>query len=740
MELDPEIMAQLIAVFRVELEEQLAIITDGLIALEKGSAAEPASQLDPMFRAAHNIKGAARGVGVVDLAELAHALESLFARFKRAGVAPSAALIDLCLASLDRMRELMAAFADGRPSEFDLPHLIRELEQAAEQPAAPAETAIAAPPVAAPPQPPPRPEPAAEPPSPVAAEAVVRIAVDKLERLGGRADAFQMARIQLDEQVAELRRLDSLIQGLSGLWAATGRRQAAALPPELVRLLESGGDLVREARDSAIRLHRQLRRTNNQLQLLTSGFQEEVRMLRLVPAASVLRPLARSARDIARELGKQVELTIEGEQIELDRQVLEGLRDPLMHLLRNAIDHGLEATEQRRAVGKPERGEVRISVEAQGGEVVLTLADDGAGIDPERVGQSAVRRGVISEAERAAMEPAALRDLIFRPGFSTRDEVSAISGRGVGLDVVAANLQGIKGVVAVESSVGHGTCFRLTVPLTLATDRGLLVTAAGSAYAIPVTGVERVLELPPSAVVNVAATQAVMVEGRPVALRQLSQVLGERAAEPPTEGLMALVVLSRGHHRVALRVDELVGEREIVIKPLTPPLISVRHLIGATLTGAGEVIMVLDPGQVVATALELAVAPLPTAAATIDHTPRVLVVDDSITTRTLERTILENKGFAVTIAVNGKEAWDLLQNEPLFDLIITDIEMPVMDGLELTTHIKGSPTLRRTPVIIVSSLGSDEQRRRGMEAGADAYIVKSEFETRALLEVVRQLI
>ena len=743
LKLDPELTRQLMLTFKAELDEQLQAMTDGLLALEKGaSGAEREKCMDGLFRAAHNIKGAARGVEVKDVAEIAHCLESLFSVMRREKATASAQTIDLCLRSLDRMREAMAAFESQTPLAFDLPALLERLNN--RQAAAPAQ------------DPKGRDEEAraeihdAAPGALATREGaeVARVAVSKLDHVSALAEELLASKIQMADHLAEVQRLHDEARSFARKWAqfvpAMKRESALAAAAGTSDLLATATHAINSFSADSGRIYEQMRASGSRLGLISGTLLDQVRMMRLMPVATLLRPLARSVRDIAHELGKKLDYEVIGDEIEMDRPVLDGIKDPLVHLLRNAIDHGIESPQERRARGKPETGRLSVSVSGMGGRIVMTVQDDGAGISVAKIAQTAVRKKLLSAAEAEALSPAETLDLIFRPGFSSKEIITNVSGRGVGLDVVLSNLRSLKGSVRVDTIEGKGTTFTLSLPLTLSTDHGLLVRAAGSVFAIPSAAVERVMEIKASKLIDVEASQAMVFAGKAIPARDLSAVLelAQAQRKPASQEQLPVVVVSKGRQSVALLVEEIIGEREIVVKPLQPPLISIRNVTGGTLTGSGKVIVVLNPADLVVSALRLGSASRMRAHGQDDavaQAPRILVVDDSITTRTLEKNILESQGYQVAVAVDGKLGWEAMQKED-FDLVVTDVEMPVMNGFELTAQIKGSGKFREIPVVIVTSLANESDRRRGVEVGADAYIVKSQFETKALLDVINQLI
>ncbi len=723
-DIDPRLMRQLLQTFSAQLDERLQAIVDGLLALEQGATGAPRTQiLDAIFRAAHNIKGAARGVGLERTAELAHALEDLFSALKRETVANQPGLVELCLSAVDGMRHLVEADTTNSPVSQASVELLRRVRAVAAG-AAPPPASTAAPTTAA-----------ARPLSDT-----IRLPVARLDRIADLAEELQASKIRVDDHYQVSRQQHDLAQRLKQLWGQfnQARQDKSAILQDRHLLIEAS-DLILEIERLADSMQRGLRATVAQLRPLASGLREDVRDLRMVPAESVLKPLVLTVRDLARGLDKRAELVLEGERLEMDRAILDALRDPLIHLLRNAVDHGIEAPTQRRLMGKAETGLITLRLEREGQSVVITVSDDGAGVDTHGVRNRIRALGLASEEEVAALSSRDLLDYLFRPGFSTRSVVSDVSGRGVGLDVVQVNLQALGGRIVVETELNGGTRFRLCLPLTLASDHGLLVRAAGQVFALPSLYVQRILELTPAQILEVAGSQAVTVDDTPVPLRDLATLLGHRGTQDDYAELISVVVIQRGWQRVALRVDHVLGEREMVVKPLAPPLVAVRHIAGGTLGRDGDILLVLAVGDLLAGALGAGGRVVSHTHAEARPAPRILVADDSITTRTLEQSILENAGYRVQVAADGEQAWEALHSGS-FDLLITDVEMPELDGFELTRRIRADARLADLPVVIVTSLGSEEHRRRGLEVRADAYVVKSSFETRELLEVVRQLL
>lgn len=749
-ELDPALMALLVSTFKGELDELSQEMTQALLALENNAPDFDRTRcLDALFRNAHNIKGAARGVNANVITEIAHHLETLFSRLKQRKLEPTSQVIGLCLECLDRMQDGMTSFSSGRALPFDLAALIARLVAI--------DPVSVAPPAAADLD-----DSNAEhfaehnAPAKIGAESseasvkpsldgpeLTRVALSRLDRVSALAEELMASRIEMDDHLDVVLRIGHDIE-LQARRASDRRNgviarknaEDALSKDRLTQMLEE----IKKLKHDVQRLYKDMRGTGTRLGILAEGLQDEVRAMRLVPASSLLRPLSRTVRDIAQQLGKKIEYVVTGDDIQLDRPILEGIKAPLTHLVRNAIDHGIESPEDRSAAGKVATGKISIAVQGIGNRVVITVRDDGAGIDVAQIAHAAVRKKLISAAEAGQLSAEETLDLIFLPGFSSKEMITDISGRGVGLDVVLSNLRSLNGSVTVDSVLGQGTCFTLSLPLTMSTDRGLMVRSGANTFAIPSASVERVLEVKSSQVLDVEASQVILLDGKPVPARDLGQILELPYEETLAHDRLPVVVIAKGWQRVALLVDEIIGEREIVIKRLRPPLVSIRNVIGGTLTGSGKVIMVLNPSDIVTSAMQQGNLRRIVAKQDREVVPfHILVVDDSITTRTLEKNALENHGYRVTVAVDGKLGWEAIQAER-FDLVLTDVEMPNMNGFELTEQIKQSEKYRELPVVLVTSLASEADRRRGVEVGADAYIVKGQFETRKLLDIIKQLL
>jgi two-component system, chemotaxis family, sensor kinase CheA len=695
------------AMFAEEAEGRLATLSELLLELERNGGDQ--ELLSSVFREAHTLKGAAAVVGLADVLRVAHAMEEVLEGLRRGDGVAAPALVDALLAAVDGMREMVPAVLAGDDRGDHADRLVAALHTPPPDPdeAPPTPAPAPAPNPASPSEPPPTstPGPAARPttPAPPRRRETIRLPVERLDEL---------VRL-VGEASAAARRVGRLVTDQLGV-------DPAGVPElhELTRLLD--------------------------------GLQERTLRARMVPFGTIAEPLRRAARDLARSLGKAVELELRGQETELDRGVLEQVADPLLHLVRNAIDHGIEPAEERLGAGKPPRGTVRVQAMPLGSEVVVTVADDGRGIDLERVRQRAREGG---DGLDGVGDDEAIY-AIFRSGLSTAAGVSEVSGRGVGLDVVRTRLAAVRGRVEVHSEPGVGSEFRLSVPITLAVLPCLLVEAAGRRYAIPMHSVVSA-EAAGWSEDHVEGQAVLRARDQILPVTDLAATLGHRTGRGPgPPGDRPAVVVASLTRRHAFGVDALIGQRNVVVKDLGRLLPRLELLAGASLEPDGSILLVLDVSGLVDRARWLRSAARerpgerPGAASgdplrPPDQAPAgravVLVVDDTAMVRELERSILEEAGYRVRTAADGRAALAALDDGPA-DLVVTDVDMPGCDGLELTRAIRADPARAGLPVVVVTSKDADTDRRQAMEAGADAYLVKGDLDRRALLEVVGRLL
>jgi two-component system chemotaxis sensor kinase CheA len=582
------------------------------------------------------------------------------------------------------------------------------------------------------------PAPSAPAPSAQAAQAdkSIRVLASTMESLSRQLELLSMGESRHRRRAGQVREVEqSLRENIRGL-------ESVGHALRLDHLEDARKDLptvMERLRTLAVRLARLVRETvhDSDAQRLTSALlRDDLRALRMVPASVALEPLRRTVREVAGRTGKEVDLTISGADVRIDRRVVDELRDPLLHLVRNAVDHGIELPEVRQAAGKLPRGQLRVRVELRGARVGVVVEDDGQGLDVQAVRTAAVQRGVITPEQAARLSDSDVAQLVFQTGVSTAASITEISGRGVGLDVVQDTAHRLQGTVSIAYEQGKWTRFDLEVPVSLSASAALLIRLGRDLAALPSDTISRVLLLQESDIGTVAGRATVRVGGVQLAYAPLSALLGvSTPALPARSRFQPALVVSVGGQRVVVGVEEVVGQQEVVVSPLGSRMARVPHLAGAAVLDDGRVVGVLAAGE-----LLRRVQPAGLGARTgAPARPRILVADDSLTTRSAMKALLEIAGFTVLAAGDGEEAWQLLTTTGA-QVVVTDVQMPVLDGFELTRRIKADPRLRSTPVVLVTSLDRPEDRVYGLEAGADGYLVKREVERGKLLDLVRQLL
>jgi two-component system chemotaxis sensor kinase CheA len=729
MDLDQKQLDEILQTFKVELDERLQEISDCLLKIENTdkNTSDFTQNIEKILRAMHNIKGAARSLGLQDIGEIAHQLESLFASIKQQKNTLDSHLINFCLEVSDLIRTALDGYILHAPIPLNVAAIFEKIQ--VKKRATPThinQTTIIK----------------NDENSNKYEHESIRVSIAGLDKISSLMEEMQINKLAIDENYKDFANLHIRFKILNQLWKQMKTRMdIKGMHTSFDKLFTSFNDEITHSSNHIFRLKKDIHQRINALNIITSELQNEMKTLRLIPAEVFLRHLPRAVRDIANALHKTIEFRITGENVKMDKWIIEAIQNPIIHILRNAIDHGIEAEEVRLKKHKNKVGHIDLHVKEEGEHIMITIHDDGAGIDYQEMGKIAQEKNIIAENALEKMTPQQILDMIFLPGFSSKKMITEVSGRGVGLDVVKANIQDLKGKINIITQKDIGTTFELYLPLTLASERGLLIQCAGKNFAIPTQHIEYVLTLNPKHIVEIESQDAIVMHGKPIILRNLASILdiyqNSECVQP-----LSIVVMKNNTQMLGFIVDEIINEREIVIKSLYPPLAHIPGIVGATLSTTGDVIIVLDHVEILKRANMMQRTERILKKTTTDEIkeiPHILVVDDSITTRTLEKNILENHHFKVTTAINGKEALNLL-NKGSFSLIITDINMPVMDGFTLTEHIKKSQQLKDIPVIIVTSLGSDVEKQRGIEVGANAYIVKNAFESDELLKIVEQLV
>lgn len=713
-------LAHLRGIFAVEAREHLQAMNRNLLALEQGLEGQAQREaLTEALREAHSLKGAARTVSLSEIELRAHELEDLFAAMRDGAAAPDPGALQDAYTSLDAIERLLPTPAD-HGGDRDPGGQVQDQAAAPE-----------APPVSQAPA-----------PRPAGPDETIRVATAKLDALMAEVGELLTARVGAEQRLTDARALEDTLAAWDSEWrrlAGPGRRREAGGDGHAAALQRVGARL-RGVRSAAAELRRSLEADARRMAQITADLQDDVRKSRMLPISTVFETFPRMVRDLARDPGREVELAVHGGVTEVDRSVLEQVKDPITHLLRNCVDHGIEPVEARMAAGKPRVATIALSASQRGDTLVIEVADDGAGIDVERVKAAAAERGLLPAGRGEELTDLQAASLVFHPGLTTSPTVTDLSGRGVGLDVVSQAVARLDGSVEVRTRAGEGTAFTLRLPLTVSTANCLLVEVAGETFAVPVGAVERVLRVTGDDIGRAQGREAIRVEDQAVVLARLGDALGlgpaSSALEPGRR--QPAVVVETGERRVAFLVDRTVQMQEVVVKTLPDPLYRVRHLAGATIQGSGSGALILNAAELVASVDRRGAAAV-TAVAEARAAPTILVVEDAITTRTLEKNILEAAGYRVRVAADGVEAWTMLESDGC-DLVVSDIEMPRMDGFELTSRVRADQRLRDLPMVLVTSRDSREDRERGVHVGADAYIVKGGFDQEWLLETIRRLL
>lgn len=768
-----EFLQKLRATFRQEAEEHLLAISSGLLQFEAADADVRRKAVESVFRAAHSLKGAARAVDFTEIESLCQALEDVLAAMRRRPEsAATPEVLDVLHRATDAVHAIFAASFDGRTAlaSPDIQSLCALLRTIAEAIGAGGAAPSLRPPPAAEPEMRPaasttRAEEAIKPhPAPALTieeanahpEATVRIAVSRLQSHLLDAEELLAAKLAAQQRVIDMREVSTTFDIWQAVWAtiepdARKLRQLTheqgLIADRLTRLIgffDWTRDSLKTIQDKANALTRAAERDRYTTARLVDDVIDHSKQLLMLPFATISAAFPKLIRDIARALGKEVEFTIRGEEVQLDRRILEEIKDPLVHLLRNAVDHGVEPPHVRAGAGKPARATVRVSVaQLSAGQVEIVIADDGAGLDTHKLKRSAIERGHIKETDASEMSESDAFNLIFLPEVSTSPMLTELSGRGLGLAIVRERAEKLGGKVSVESRPAAGVTFRIEIPARHAAFRGILLDVAGRQLVIPTRQVEHVMRISLQDVASVEGRDTVIFQGCAVPLVRMADVLEMSGAQQSNASLdahLTVVILGSGERRAACLIDAVIDEVELLMKPLRKPLVRVRNIAGAAILASGRVAPVLNADDLLESArFVVGTSSLPRSAAQHAERKRILVAEDSITSRILLKTILESAGYAVRTAIDGMEAFTLLRTEP-FDLVVSDVEMPRLSGFDLTARIRADRALAEIPIILVTALQTREDRERGIEVGADAYLVKSRFDQSNLIEAVRRLV
>jgi two-component system chemotaxis sensor kinase CheA len=765
---EDEFLQRLRATFMVEADEHVQAMLSGVLELEK----TPPSQIkieaiETIFRHAHSLKGAARATNAADVETICQALETVLAEWKRQRIQLAAHDFDTLHRAIDLIGKRVPAGADAASREEgqSLSALLRQLAAMAAGDAV-SEVRIPAG----------KGEPFSATAAVVSTEPIqdaegsspqktslrsvrgltdtIRISTAKLDRLLLSAEEMLTVKQNSAQRAADLRPFDALF----GQWTARWTR----IQPQL-RELRRGGEISESSSAALVEFLEwnfdHLKSIENRLRALTKATAQdqsdaakivddllaESKQLVMLPFSTLADFFPKLVRDLSRDQGKEVALVIRGADVEIDKRILEEMKDPLIHLVRNGIDHGVETPERRALQAKARQATLTLTAASiDGNKVEIVFSDDGGGIDLDRVKQSAVKRGILTAAEAAALEQEKALELIFQSDISTSPIITEISGRGLGLAIVREKTEKLGGRVTVETHPMAGTAFRITLPVMLATFRGILIKASGATFVVPTAQVERVVRVKTSDIKTVENRETISLAGRVLSLVRLDEVLELPAHGGTRTNLeqLSVILIGFGEQQIAFGVDEVLHDEEVLVKTLRRPLSRVRNIAGATVLASGRLAMILNSADLLKSARKIGGSPRKaTSGEAVSHEPKnksILMAEDSITSRMLLKGILESAGYRVKTAVDGLDAWTTLRTEH-FDLIVSDVEMPRMNGFDLTANIRADKKLADLPVVLVTALASSADRERGIDVGANAYIVKSSFDQTNLLDVIRRL-
>jgi two-component system chemotaxis sensor kinase CheA len=770
---DDDFRKRLLSTFGVEAREHIRAISSGLIALEKTTAAgQQLEILEAIYREAHSLKGAARAVNLAEIEAICQALESVFAALKRQEIMPVSELFDALHQATDPLSTLLVA-GEARPTaaeQSQIRTLVQRLEGIAKGSGVrgqgteirdQASTLDLE-----------RQSLVATPPSPTSGLVeTVRISTTRLDSLLLRAEELLAAKLTASQRAADLREINAIVavwhkerakmhstvSAMQRSWEGVGHRngqvrlsdgqeKATAQMKHALVFLEWNDGYIKSLQSKLATLATAAAQDHRALGSMVDDLLQDMKSASMLPFSSVLEILPKLVRDLARDRGKEVEVVIQGGEIEIDRRILEEMKDPLIHVVRNCIDHGIEAPPERERKHKPRRGTVTIAIAQQNGSKVdLRVADDGVGLDLAGVTSAAQKLGLLTPEEADKLVKHDALALAFYSGVSTSPIITNISGRGLGLAIVREKVEKLGGVVSLETSPDVGTTFHVVLPLTLATLRGVLVQAAEQLFVIPTTRVERVLRVNTADIKTVENRETLPLNGQVLSLVRLAEVLelAPATATSASAGSVPAAVLAGAEKRIALLVDAVLSEQEVLLKNLGPQLRRVRNIAGATVLGTGQVVPVLNVSDVLKSAVRASAAAVRRVATTIAPTAApsktVLVVEDSITARMLLKNLLEAAGYRVVTAVDGVDGLTQVRSGTV-DIVISDVDMPRMNGFALTAKIRSDQKFADLPVVLVTALESREDRERGIGVGANAYLVKSSFDQSNLIEVMQRLV
>jgi len=740
---DPELRS----IFKIEFEENIQTLNNELLKLE--SDVFNTDALTKLMRTAHSMKGGARMIGLPDVVTLAHFFEDMLGAVKKEGVELKRHDFDRMYKAIDIIKSLVNEAVTGEAPNFVAALVIDQIINGSGEPKTNDEPDSVK-----------RQSEIAADSQPVTQELqgdiipafsidTIRVASSKLDTLMDLSGELTVSKIQLALRLGKINDLSLLLEDST---RELNSIETALLPQrsENPGLFSEVGLIINRLKnrfDSASveigNLSDGISEDNSRLNFVAYEFEEVIKNLRMLKLSNIFNLYPRMVRDISNELGKEVNFIIEGGDITADKKILEEMRDPLMHMIRNSIDHGIELPDEREQQGKQRAGTIKLSANHFAGHITITLEDDGRGLNEKSIIETALRKKLIDEEASKNLTHKQIHKLIFTPGFSTSKIITDVSGRGVGMEVVQANIDKLKGKINIESETKKSTRFIIELPLTLATLRVMTASVGNHIFAIPVDFIVSVIIVDVAEIFSMEARDTIVFRDEPITIVNLKTVLElEDISDSTMKNVTTFqcIILSSMGEKAGFIVDSLIDEQEVLVKPLGFMLKRVKNVSGSTILVSGDVCMILNPNDLLKTVKSLSASEiLETSTPESLRKKRILLVEDSITTRTQEKRILESAGYDVVVAVDGLDGYQkLLINE--IDAVVSDVEMPNLDGLSLTEKIRAEKKYLSLPVVLVTSLSSEEQKKRGLESGANAYLTKSGFDQKILIETLDRLL
>jgi two-component system, chemotaxis family, sensor kinase CheA len=749
---EEEFLRRIQITFRIEAEEHISAFSRGLIELEKAGTGDKVPEIiETLFREIHSLKGAARSVDQKNIESLCQPLESVFSLLKTHKLSLSPDLLNILFKSSEFLKSFLAKNAKdiSRSDHQNLKELIirlnanssgnlsikteqkligsKVLEEAHETISTKEIAHI--------------------PSRDTVSTETVRIRISKLDPLLLQAEEMLQSKIAVDQRLKELRILSSHLNEWKAEMQKLRSRKAEVSSIHWNDCYDSGEMYMNKAEDMLYEITHSMQSDQHFYDRLVNLHLDSMKQVLMLPVSSTVEAFPSMVREISKEQNKEVDFVLEGTELEIDRRILEEIKDPIIHLIRNSIDHGIGKPHERTLQNKPPFGKIKLSFAAkENGQFEISLSDDGRGIDNDNLLKAALKSGCLSSIEATQLTHEQILNLIYKSGVSTASIITDLSGRGLGLSIVNEKVSKLNGTISVETKAGAGTQFRIRLPMALATFRGIMVRVNEFMFILPTMNVEKVLSAETNNINTVENHETIRIGNRLISVVDTSEVLGlhpdyRSAKDQEKDGKILLIILRSAEQCIAFKIDEVVEEQQVLVKGLGKLLKRVKNISGATILGNGTVVPVLNVSDLIKTAMKVNMGSRQNGGdeSVVLNASKILIAEDSITSRTLIKNILESAGYEVTTSVDGADAYAKAKIGN-FDIIVSDVDMPKMNGFELTYKIKNDKKLSEVPVVLVTALESRDDRERGIEVGADAYIIKSSFDQSNLLEIIKKLI